>query len=162
MLNINEIMSEILVQAETQKENYWIEKIRSQDYKNIHLAIMVEPYLSMIFSRDKTIESRFSQKKIKPYGNVFTNDIVVLKKSGGAICGIFNVSDVLSYEFSSENEILNIKDKYNDKIKADESFWNIKSDSKYATLMFVSKVFKLDKSISVSFKNRQSWITFKK
>ena len=115
MLNINEIMSEILVQAETQKENYWIEKIRSQDYKNIHLAIMVEPYLSMIFSRDKTIESRFSQKKIKPYGNVFTNDIVVLKKSGGAICGIFNVSDVLSYEFSSENEILNIKNEYNDK-----------------------------------------------
>ena len=150
MLNINEIMSEILVQAETQKENYWIEKIRSQDYKNIHLAIMVEPYLSMIFSRDKTIESRFSQKKIKPYGNVFTNDIVVLKKSGGAICGIFNVSD----------EILNIKNEYNDKIKANESFWDIKSNSKYATLMFVSKVFKLDKPISVSFKNRQSWITF--
>ena len=160
MLNINEIMSEILVQAETQKEDCWIEKSRSQDYKNIHLAIMVEPYLSMIFSRDKTIESRFSQKKIKPYGNVFTNDIVVLKKSGGAICGIFNVSDVLSYEFSSENEILNIKNEYNDKIKANESFWDIKSNSKYATLMFVSKVFKLDKPISVSFKNRQSWITF--
>ena len=39
---------------------YWVEKLKDFPPNKIHMALMVEPYLSYILSGKKTIESRFS------------------------------------------------------------------------------------------------------
>lgn len=49
---------------------YWVEKLRDLPPDKIHMALMVEPYLSYILSGEKTIESRFSMKKISPWHRV--------------------------------------------------------------------------------------------
>ncbi|RBP05022.1 hypothetical protein DFR50_1376 [Roseiarcus fermentans] len=36
----------------------------------IHLAIFAEPFLSMVLSGEKTIESRFRRNRCAPYGEI--------------------------------------------------------------------------------------------
>ena len=63
---------------------------------------MVEPYLSLLLEGEKTMESRFSQKMIQPFHQVSKGDIIILKKSGGDIVGVFEAKDVHYFELKSE------------------------------------------------------------
>ena len=74
-----------------------------------HIAVMVEPYLTRILEGKKTIESRFSRKKIAPHGKVHKGDVVFLKKSGGPIVGFFRVSEVLFFEIDGPAALASIR-----------------------------------------------------
>lgn len=53
----------------------------------VHLAVLVEPYLSRIMDGTKTIESRWSMNRCAPFGVVAPGDAILLKRSGGPIVG---------------------------------------------------------------------------
>ena len=84
-----------LIQEQVLKSNndYWISKLKFSGI-TIHIAIMVEPYLSRLLNGEKTIESRFSVNMVAPYKKIKEGDIVLLKKTGGAIKGLFEASKV--------------------------------------------------------------------
>ncbi|MGH2749409.1 MAG: ASCH domain-containing protein [Actinomycetota bacterium] len=62
--------------------------------QRLHLAIFVEPYLSLILDGLKTIESRFSMYRLAPFDKVARGDWILLKHSGGPIVGMCDVSTV--------------------------------------------------------------------
>lgn len=78
--------------------------------KSIHIAIMVEPFLSYVLNGKKTIESRINKTKSAPYGKVSRGDIVFLKRSGGFIVGMFRASDVCYISIESEKVLEMIKE----------------------------------------------------
>jgi len=121
------------------------------------MAIMVEPYLSFILSGKKTIESRLTQKRVVPFGRVSIGDVVILKKSGGAVSAIFEVSNVYSFEPKTEDDVYLIKNKYNQRLCGSDDFWESKKGSRFATLIEIGKLMILT-PITYSFKNRQAWI----
>ena len=128
-----------LLQSEIQKNEYWKKKILDNTCK-IHLAIMVEPYLSLILCGEKTIESRFSIKKGIPYNSISKGDIVVLKKSGGDLVALFEAETV---------QFLCLED----------GFWQKKKDAKYVTLIKIGHLQAIS-PISVNKTNRQSWLSY--
>ena len=67
-------------------------------YPAIHLAILIEPYLSFILNGKKTIESRFSINRIAPFDKIQTGDIVLLKRAGGPLVGISQVINAWFYQ----------------------------------------------------------------
>ncbi|CAG8515167.1 9181_t:CDS:10 [Gigaspora margarita] len=77
-----------------------------------------------ILKGKKTIESRFSQKKIVPYGQINVRDVVLMKKSGGNVLGEFTVKNVLEFEKLNLTKLQEIKAKYGKEIcsKADQNF----------------------------------------
>ena len=79
MIDINIFLNDILKQAQKQNNDYWIKKLLHIHFHRIHLAIMVEPYLSLILQGIKTMESRFSQKMMQPFHRVSKGDIIILK-----------------------------------------------------------------------------------
>ena len=89
-----------------------------------HLAIFQQPFLELILAGKKTIESRFSQKKIAPYGRINVRDVVLMKKSGGNVLGEFTVKNVLEFEKLNPTKLQEIKVKYGKEIcsKADHHF----------------------------------------
>ena len=89
-----------------------------------HLAIFQQPFLELILAGKKTIESRFSQKKISPYGQINVGDVVLMKKSGGNVLGEFTVKNVLEFEKISRTKLQEIKEKYSKEIcsEADQYF----------------------------------------
>ena len=66
----------------------------------LHLAVLTEPFCSLLLDGAKTIESRFSHVRCAPYGTLAKGDIVVVKKTGGPVTGAFQAGTVRSYHLT--------------------------------------------------------------
>ncbi|HEY8886212.1 MAG TPA: hypothetical protein VIM31_01790 [Candidatus Microsaccharimonas sp.] len=121
----------------------------------IHIAVMVEPYLSYIFDGSKTAESRFTLNRIAPYKQATVGDLVFLK--AGPIVGCFTIAWIKDFDLT-EYPIELIKEEYTDAICVDETFWNEKRDKRYATLLGISKVCQLT-PVEIPKKDRRAWVT---
>lgn len=125
-----------------------------------HVAIMDELTINNIVNGTKLIESRFSKNKITPYKNINKGDIIYLKKSGGNILACFEAKDIIFYDNLDFAKITDIKNKYNYQIKAPKEFWELKKDSKYATLIYISNP-KYIPPFKINKKNRQAFVTYR-
>ena len=123
-----------------------------------HLGIFTDNTIKDIFSGKKTIDSRFSLKRIPPFARVSSGDLVYIKKSGGKILGQFKVKGVIFFDNLNEELFTKIKKDYNKHIKADKYFWNDHSESKYGTLMFISEVQPVLFPIYIEKKDRRPWV----
>lgn len=127
----------------------------------VHLAILNQPYLSLVLDEKKTIESRFSRDRRAPYNRVTPGDIIILKESSGYVQGMCKVVDARFYELSP-GIIEEIKRKHREQLCiADEAYWkeNIEP-KKFGSLLWVSNVVHVD---PFKFKQRgqQAWIVVK-
>jgi len=161
MVDSTKIVKLMQEAVEKKNNNYWYNKFSSLNQSGIHLAIMVEPYLSDLLCGKKTIESRFSINMIAPFRKVKSGDIVILKKSGGPIVGMFEATKIRFIEIKNSLVLDSLKQKYNERLLIEDDFWEKKKTSKYATLIDVDHVLKIS-PIFVHFSNRQSWVTLGK
>lgn len=147
----NEILNNLQEQLE-QKE--W-QNIKD---KTLHLGIFTEPYLTYMLEGKKRVESRFSKKKIAPYEKIKKEDIVLVKKSGGNILAYFTIKEVLFFDLQNIS-IEKIKAQYNKELCVNDTFWENKKESKYATLIVIDQIIKL-KPFPINKKGMQTWIPF--
>lgn len=122
-----------------------------------HLAIFPRNYIDKILSREKTIESRFSKVKCAPYGQVSIGDIILLKEQSGPIRGQAEIAKVIFFSDLTPESVICIKKEYNNRLRADDEFWEAKMDAKYATLMFLRDVQELP-SQEFEKKDRRGWV----
>lgn len=154
MLEEQRLLSLLREKAIENSQVYWQQKLTEADGQ-FHIAIMVEPYLSRILKGEKTMESRFSKKKISPWNHIAPGDIVILKKSGGEFVAVFEAAQVIFQEVN--HDIQHIQLQYGRELCIDDDFWQSKQDCKYATLIAISHLFAFC-PFSLSFPNRRSWI----
>lgn len=156
MINLADFWQKLL--SDLQNNNYWKNKILDTNSK-IHLALMVEPYLSLILRGEKTIESRFSSKRIIPFNNISKGDIVILKKSGGGIVAVFEVEYAHFKKIECRKDFEEIKEKYGKELCLEEQFWERKKDANYVSLIKISHLQEIP-PIFIKKANRQSWLTY--
>ena len=142
----------------SERNTYWIEKFKKDKAAVVHLAIIVQPYLSRILSGEKTIESRYSINSIAPYKKIKAGDIVLLKKSGGGVFAVFEAGKVRYFSISNQGDLEKIRNDYNDQLKIDENFWEVKKDCKYATLIDINRLWEIPQ-FKVCKQNRAAWVT---
>lgn len=142
------------------EEQLTIETLNKIKNKKIHLGIFTEPCLSYMLNGEKTIESRFSKNKLAPYEKITKDDIVIVKKSGGNIVAYFTIKEVLFYDLH-DYPIADIKAKYNKELCVEDTFWENKKESRYATLIKIDKLVKLN-PFSIHKKGMQTWIKLSK
>lgn len=159
MLNQQFVLQTLSERLASVGAQYWVEKLKNLPPNKIHMALMIEPYLSYILSGKKTIESRFSMKKNTPWNRVAVGDAIILKHSGGEIVGIFEASKVQFIQIESNYNLLEIKKQFNKQLCIEDDFWDQKKNSKYATLISISNLYTFS-PFSLHTKNRQSWIDF--
>ncbi len=147
----NEILNNLQEQLELKE---WL-NIKD---KTLHLGIFTEPYLTYILEGKKRVESRFSKKKIAPYEKIKKEDIVLVKKSGGNILAYFTIKEVLFFDLQNIS-IEKIKARYNKELCVNDTFWENKKESKYATLIVIDQIIKL-KPFPINKKGMQTWIPF--
>ena len=141
----------------------WRARIRAalQRGNNIglHLGVFVEPFLEAILDGRKTIESRFGVHRCPPFDRVRAGDIILLKRSGGPIVGIALAGGATYYELDSET-LEEIRDRFAAKIFAeDDEFWAARADKRFATLIEIDDVTKIDR-LSIDKRDRRGWITY--
>jgi len=123
---------------------------------SLHLAVLVEPYLSFILDGQKTVESRFSIRAMPPYRRVEAGDVVLLKESGGPIVGAFTAAAVWFYELdpSSWREL---RRDFTDALCAQAGFWEQRAGAGFATLIRVLDPKRLP-PVAVPKRDRRAWV----
>lgn len=105
-----------------------------------HIAIMRQPFLNMVLSGEKTIESRWSMHKVAPYNKVATGDIILFKETGKDITVKAIVRSVKYFELTPQL-VDDIRVKYGKKIGTDKfEDWKTTLTKKYCTLIWLDKV----------------------
>jgi len=124
----------------------------------VHVAIFSEPYLTLVLKGEKTVESRFSINRISPFGRIYKGDLVLLKKAGGPIVGMFICGDVLFFSKLNKQTLKNLENIFAKQICSyvDEDFWESRINCKYATLINIEKV-RGTFPIQISKSDRTAW-----
>jgi hypothetical protein len=139
------------------------EKIISEENSiGIHLAIFNEPFMSLIFAGEKTIESRFSINKVGPFAKISKGDIVLMKKSGGPVLAYFIAGDIEYISNVTPEKIKEIEKNYGKQIgtQHDSMFWEGRARANYITLISVKKIKRLPPFISEK-KDRTGWVVLR-
>ena len=144
-------------------DNFWLtylsDAVNSTSQTGIHVAVFAEPFLTLVLSGRKTIESRFSRNRCAPYGEVHEGDVILLKQVAGPICGIALARRIWSYDLKTE-PIGRIKERFGMRICADDAFWTSRTDALYATLI------ELDATVPIAparcdKRDRRGWVSLK-
>jgi ASC-1-like (ASCH) protein len=141
----------------------WRERIREAlgegNRIGLHLGVFVEPFLEAILDGRKTIESRFGVHRCAPFDRVRAGDIILLKRSGGPIVGIALAGGTAYYELDPET-LENIRERFATQILAeDDDFWVSRADKRFATLIEIDEVTKID-TLSIDKRDRRGWVTY--
>lgn len=118
------------------------EKLLQNSPIGIHLAIFNEPFLSLLLSGKKKIESRFSINRVPPFMKVAKGDVILIKEAGGPIIGLFVAGEVKYFQNLKHILLSDIESKYGNLIctSYDDKFWENRKTAKYATLINVEMI----------------------
>lgn len=128
---------------------------------NSHLVILKKFYLDKILNGSKRIELRLTKSAVLPFGCVALGDTLFLKESSGHVCAIAQVAAVKQVSNLTPAKIARLKAQYNHLILGAESYWKLKSDSKFAVLLWLKSVRSI-KPIRIYKKDWRAWVVLKK
>ena len=128
--------------------------------RNVHLAVFVEPFLEYVLSGRKTVESRFSSVRFPPFKRVARGDLVLLKASGGPVVGVCEVGAAWFYELEQESWSTIRREFARALCAEDPEFWQSREHAEYATLMYISRVKRLE-PIKWPKRDRRGWVVLR-
>jgi hypothetical protein len=145
-----------------QDDAWWCERISDcirfgPARSSLHLAVFVEPYLSLLVGGTKTIESRFSLEPIAPFNMIWPEDLVLLKRAGGNVVGIGHVGDV-KYLKRSDSSWNSLRQNYAKELCVmDDNFWDRASHAWFASLIWFDHLKRLPE-IECDKQDRRGWV----
>ncbi len=125
-----------------------------------HIAIFRGLLFDMVINGTKTIESRWSNKKVAPFNKVQVGDTIFIKKTSCDVVAKTQVKAVKFYNLSHEIAE-NIKKNYGKEIGIDyfENWENYKN-KKYCTLIWLADIIPV-KNMKVQNSHGAGWIVVK-
>lgn len=150
------------IQSMAEGHAYWEERLRLLESGlaptiHLHLAVLVEPYLGFVLSGAKTIESRFSTRRIPPYRKVKKDDVILLKRSSGPVVGICEVADAWFYHLDP-GSWTQIRAEFTEALCAqDPEFWRTRANASFATLIRIKNVTRVP-PIACRKRDRRGWV----
>lgn len=126
-----------------------------------HLMIVHPRYIAPLLSGTKSLESRLGQDRRAPFGKVSPGDIVYIKPTGQRVVAKAIVARVDEFENLTPEDIVHLRETYDDRIMGGDQYWESKANSKYATLIGFQRVSMLRDDSTVPAEllvaNRNAW-----
>jgi hypothetical protein len=143
------------------EQPFWLRRIEGclsgTANARMHLAVFHEPFLTLLLDGKKTIESRFSAKRVAPYGRVARDDLILLKRSGGGVVGLALAGDPGFYALDAA-AWRTIRSRFAAALCApDERFWELRAGARYATLIPVRAIAAFT-AFKVGKRDRRGWV----
>ena len=124
---------------------------------NYHLVILKKPYLDAILDGRKPVESRFWKTRRHAFGRVMRGDKLFLKQSSGPVCGMATVDAVKNFENLTPEQIIAIKQQYNNLVGGSDERWQQRSDCKFGVLVWLKDV-KTIEPVQINKKDWRAWV----
>ncbi len=128
---------------------------------NFHLVILKKEYLDKILDGSKTVELRLTKTAVPPFGCAAAGDILFLKESSGPVCAVAQVSAVKQVSSLNPSKIAQLKNQYNDLVCGEDDYWQFKSDSQFAVLLWLKNVKSIE-PVRIYKKDWRAWVLLKK
>jgi hypothetical protein len=126
----------------------------------LHLGIFVEPYLHYILDGLKTVESRFSTRRLAPYHHVEPGDVLLLKQTSGPIVGLCQITHVWFYQLDPQSW-QTIRTSFTQALCAqDPEFWAARAHASFATLMRIRQIQTIA-PIPFQKRDRRGWVVLR-
>ena len=150
------------LRAAVDPDPFWERRLAAvrDDGSALHLAILVEPYLTAILQGRKTIESRFTKHRVAPYGAIAVGDLLVLKRSSGPIVGLAVAAEIWSYELDPSIFRTLVEDFSAPLGVTEPAFWTQRQDARYATLVRLARVRAIP-PLDFPKRDRRAWVVLK-
>lgn len=123
-----------------------------------HVAIFVQDYIEKILRGEKTMEGRFTQDRIAPYGIIKKGDVILLKHAGGKIVGEVQVDNVLFYDHLDGEALGKLRKEYTSDLGVDDKFWTDHGKARFATLIFLKNPKRYLGPLRFSKRDRRPWL----
>lgn len=157
MTMVNEVTNQLLASTQTDKKWAAVRPHIIDESTGLHIAVMREPFLSLLLSGTKTVESRFSTHAIAPFGKMTAGDIIFLK--AGPLVGMFEAAWATSTELRP-GVLGAIQRQHGSAICADEAFWRKAKEKRYVTLIGVKNVRALP-PLKITKRDMRGWVTLR-
>lgn len=105
-----------------------------------HLMIVHERYAPLLLSGRKAVESRLSKDRRAPFGRVSPGEVVYLKTTGGPVFARARVTRVDEFDDLTPGQLDSLRSAYDDRVCADDAYWDERSDARYATMVWLGEV----------------------
>lgn len=102
-----------------------------------HLAIMNKTTIEAILNGKKTVETRFSQHKIVPFGVISRGDLVYIKPPGEEVIGQFRVKKVFFFDGLDLSDLNYLSNLYGKELAVEKKYWEKHKNACYGTLIFI-------------------------
>ena len=105
----------------------------------VHLAVIGAGYARAILGGAKTIESRLTRTRRVPFGRVVQGERIyfLARKAGLIVTAV--VEQVESFSDLTPKRVKLLRQEYGPLIGGDDTYWKSKRESRYATLIRLSK-----------------------
>ncbi|MBX2853123.1 MAG: hypothetical protein KTR15_15420 [Phycisphaeraceae bacterium] len=110
----------------------------------IHVAILKPGYIDAILEGRKTIESRLTKAMQPPHGRVEPGERLFFKASGGPFMATALAGGVQLFEDLQAGGLKCLRKRYNKQIGGDDTYWELKKDSRLATLIELKQAEPID------------------
>lgn len=134
-------------------------KFTAENEIGLHLAVFTEPFLSLVLSGQKTLESRLSRCRIAPFDAISPGDVILIKAAGGPIRGVALAQRIWFFDLSSA-PIRTLRERFGRGICADEAFWDSKHDAAFATIIEIAEPASIP-PLGCDKRDRRGWVTLR-
>jgi len=129
--------------------------------RKYHLVILKKPYIDVILTGRKGIESRFTKTRRVPFAGVHKGDVLLLKQSAGPVCATAVVAAVEHFDNLTPQKIHRLKQQYNQLIRGDDAYWQSKLDCRFGLLIWLEDV-RTIKPTRINKKDWRAWVVLSK
>jgi hypothetical protein len=128
----------------------------------VHLAVLVEPFLSFVLDGSKRIESRFSTVKVAPFGAVREGDVLLLKEAAGPIVAATLATAVWCFGSLTTRARADLRERFGRDLRDDvPGFWEQRERTRYATFIRLGEVATLATPLDCPKKDRRGWVVLR-
>ena len=106
----------------------------------IHVAILKRPYLKLILSGDKTVESRLMRTAQPPYRAIEPGDRIFLKASSGPFMATALAGEIEQHQSLEPYDIQRLRMRHNRAVCGNDDYWELKRNSRFAVFVHLKQV----------------------
>jgi hypothetical protein len=149
------------IYTQLQADTHWSRKLAADGGGcSVHLAVLLEPFLSYVLDGSKPIESRFTVRQTAPFRRAEIGDILLLKEASGPVVGVCEITETWFFDLGLM-PIAEIRSRFALAIRAeDDAFWQVREAAGYATLVRLGAVSKLS-GLECPKRDRRGWVVLR-
>ena len=106
----------------------------------IHVAILKRPYLKLILSGQKTVESRLTRNNPPPYNVIQTGERIFLKASSGPFMATALAGTIEQHRDLTPPGITKLRKRLDKAVCGNDEYWQMKRESRFAVFVSLMQV----------------------